>query len=591
MLYYYAMYIDIVPNRSSPPAILLRESYRDEHGKVKKRTLANLSCLSLEQAHKVREVLQGADLAPERLEDAFEILRSTPHGHVAAVLGTMNKLKLPSLLGRGDSPERRNALALIAGRIIEPGSKLALSRHLEGKSSTLGEELELDAELTEDDLYAAMRWLWERQPTIEARLAKRHLEPCCVVLYDLSSSYYEGSTCPLAERGHSRDGKKGKPQINYGLLTTREGCPVAVEVFPGNTGDPATVAKALDKLRRRFQIKKAVVVGDRGMLTSKQLEIASADERLRDYGWISALRYPQIKALAEKGDIQPELFDQRALAEIQSEQFPGERLVVCRNPWLAQQRATKRLELLAVTEKILSEIAQATQRKKNPYHGKVRIARRVEREGGKYKMLKHYELDISESSLSWRRKQKSIDEEAALDGFYVIRAINVDEQQMDSRQVVETYKSLSSVERAFRSLKTVSLKIRPIFHHLEEMVRAHIFLCMLAYWVQWHMEKSLKEILFADPLLEEQKVARPNPVVHTERSEVAKEKTATKQTDERLTVHSFRSLIENLASMCRSLCRANNEPGIQFTKVTRATRLHCKVFELLGLRPPSTVAK
>lgn len=584
------MYVDIVPNRSSPPAILLRESYRDENGKVKKRTLFNLSAhCSLEQARQLRAVLkgEGGRLAEGPLEDLFKVPESVPHGHVAAILGTMDQLGLPSLLGRGDTPQRRAALAAIAGRILWPSSKLALSRRIAGAVSTLGDELGLDAGFDEDDIYEAMRWLWERQDRIETRLAEGRLAEGEVVLYDLSATWYEGSHCPLIAFGHKRGGKPGKKQINFGLLTDAEGCPISIQVYPGNTSDPATVADQLGKLRRRFGLKKIIVVGDRGMLTSARLDAAAEDPALADYGWISALRAPQIRALAEAKDIQPELFDQRALAEIDSELFAGERLVVCRNPALAEERARKRKELLATTEDVLSKIQEACRREKNPYKGKDKIGRRVEREASKYKMLKHFDLRITESGLSFARKQEQIDEEASLDGFYVVRARNISREEMDENQLVETYKSLSAVERAFRAIKTMSLRVRPIFHREEDMVRAHFFLCMLAYHVQWHMERKLAPVLFADEELSEQKSKRATPVETTERSESAKEKAAGKRTGEGLVVHSFATLLDELGRLARVKCAGLVEGAGAFSKYTEPTRLQRKIFELLGVKLPT----
>jgi transposase len=579
------MHIDIVPNRGSSPAILLRESYRDEHGRVKKRTHANLShALTLEQAYKFRAILQGADIANTSLEDAFEILQSAPHGHVAAVLGSMEQLGVPALLARSDSIQRRCALALVAGRILDPRSKLALSRHLTGSASTLREELGLGADLDEDDLYEAMHWLWERQPKIEERLAKIHLHEGCVVLYDASASYYEGNHCSLAEFGKNSDGKKGKKQIKYGVLATAEGCPVAVEVYPGNTGDPATVADQLRKLRQRFGLKKAIVVGDRGMLTNARLDASAQDPTLADYGWISAMRAPQIQSILKNGDLQIELFDQIALCEIQSEEFPGERIVVCRNPALAVERKRKRDELLAETEKVLLEIQAACRRPKNPYRGKDKIARRIERQAAKYKVLKHFDLQIGEDDFTFARQSAKIEAESTLDGFYAIRARNVSAVEMDTAKLVETYKSLSGVERIFRSLKTISLKVRPIFHREEDMVRAHVFVCMVAGYVQWHMERKLAPLLFADEQLEEQKALRENPVVVTQRSASAQAKEVTKRTAEGLPVHSFQTLLKDLAGLSRSQCLPKIQGAKTFTKLGQLSALQAEAFRLLGVR-------
>lgn len=584
-MYYSApMYIDIIPNRKSPPAILLRESYRED-GKIKKRTIANLSSVGREKALKIREILKGAELASGRLEDAFDIVKSIPHGHVCAILGMMNKLSFPALIGRGDTIERRNALAMIAGRILSPGSKLALNRHFSDEISTLAEELNLEKSQNEQELYRSMKWLLKRQDRIQKRLAEKHLNHGATVLYDLSSSYYEGKHCSLAEYGHNRDKKRGKAQINYGVLTNDQGCPVAVKVYPGNTGDPSTVKDQLNMLSNEFSLKRVVIVGDRGMLTSKQLENAN-DPDLKDFGWISALKNSQLKTLAEKGDIQMELFDKMGIAEIQSSAFPGERLVVCKNPFLEKERRDKRAALLESTEKKLSEIADATKRSRNPYHGKDRIARRVQREAGCFKMLKHFKLDITENSLNWRRDAESIERESAMDGFYVIRSINVSEEQMTACAIVETYKSLSKVERVFRGMKTTSLKVRPIFHRDSDMVRSHIFICMLAYYIQWHMEESLKEMLFADTELEEMKTLRENPVERTQRSQRCQRKICRNKTDDGLDVHSFTSLMESLGTICRITCRPKDKLNVEFTKLSKANDLQLKAFNLLGLSIP-----
>jgi transposase len=578
------MFIDIVPNRSSPPAILLRESYRDENGNTKKRTIANLSGLSLEQAHKFKAVLKGAELSATRLENAFEIVSTKPHGHVAAVLGVIDNLGLPALIARGDTEQRRNVLALVAGRIISPGSKLALSRNLTGAASTLGEDLALSPDLTEDDLYSAMRWLGDRQQDIEKRLAAKHLQEGSVVLYDLSSSYYEGSKCSLAKFGHNRDGKRGRTQINYGVLTTAEGCPVAIEVYPGNVGDPSTVADQLHKIRQRFGIKKAIVVGDRGMLTTAQLDIAASDPELADYSWITALRSSQIENLLKNGDISPDLFDQRNLVEISSEDYPGERLIVCRNPRLAQERKRKRIELLATTETALKTIAEACQRVRNPYHGKDKIGARVQREVAKYKMLKHFEITITETSLTYQRNEAGIKEESELDGFYVIRARQIAKEEMTDTQIVETYKKLGDVERVFRAMKTTSLQVRPIFHRLEEMVKAHLFVCLLAYYVQWHMERKLAPLLYRDEALREQKARRESPVDPTQRSEKAAAKASRKQTEDGLVVHSFRSLMDELAGISRVVCRPILEGAQNFVKKPILSGLQEAAFNYLGVK-------
>jgi transposase len=584
------MYVERVPNRTSRPTFLVRESFRED-GKVKKRTLANVTFMSPEQLASLRVVLKGGRVSEDQptFQDAFDLLETIPHGHVAAVLGIMEELAVPDLIARTDSPERRAALALIAARIIAPGSKLALSRHLNGKSTTLAGELDLDESLTEDDLYRAMRWLGTRQERIQKSLATRHLGEETLVLYDLSSSYYEGRTCPLAAYGHNRDKKKGKRQINYGLLADRDGRPISVQVYPGNTADPNTVADQLQRVRQKFGIKKAIIVGDRGMLTGKQLDFAAADPQLADYGWISALRSEQINKLVESDDLQPELFDQRDLAEITSEDFPGERLVACRNPTLARKRHHTRQELLEATEAILAKIQTATQREKNPYRGKDKIARRVEREGSRYHMLKHFKLHFTETTFTYGRDEKNIAEEARLDGFYIIRARNIAEEEIDAPGLVTTYKSLAKVESAFRRLKTTALLVRPIFHYESDMVKAHIFICMLAYYVQWEMEQRLAPLLFREEDPAAAEALRESPVAPAKRSEATRNKEQSKKTTDGLhPVQSFRTLLENLGTLTKAACRPRIEGAGTFVKYPRPTPLQSEAFSLLRLKPPGT---
>lgn len=575
------MYIESVPNRNSPPAILVRESYRED-GKVKKRTLANVSHWAPEVIAGLRVLFQGGHASTIPLQEQFRIERSLPHGHVAAVLGTLRSIGLHNTLERRSGRERALAVALIAGRILFPGSKLALSRHLGAATatSTLGEELGLD-EVNEHDIYAAMRWLLERQEKIEGRLAKEHLPEDTAVLYDLTSTYYEGSTCPLAQFGHNRDGKRGKRQINIGLLCNAEGCPVSVEVFPGSTGDPATVASQIKTLRERFKLTRIIIVGDRGMLTSARIDELRAD-KTNHYGWISALRSGQIRNLADSGDIQPELFDERDLAEITSqEHFPEERLVVCRNPALAAERVRKRNDLLAATQAKLQTIAAACRRDRAPYRGKDKIARRVERECARYKMLKHFELTITETSLHYARKDEAIEREAALDGIYVVRAGRVTPEEMDAAALVRTYKSLSQVERAFRAMKTTVLNVRPIFHREEDMVRAHVLVCMLACHLQWHLERILKPALFSDEV--PGGAPRSSPVAKARRSERADIKAATKQAEDGLPAHSIATLLEDLASLCRITVRPAVPGADTFHKLAEPTPVQAKALALLGL--------
>lgn len=580
------MHIDVVPNRNSRPAILLRESYRQD-GKVKKRTLANLSNWDPELIEQLRVLLKGGHASNVPLKEQFRVERSLPHGHVAAVLGTLRGIGLHRTLERKSGRQRALAMALIAGRILFPGSKLALSRHLDPATatSTLGEELGL-GEVDEHDLYGAMRWLLERQEKIEGRLAKEHLPEGSAVLYDLTSTYYEGSHCALAEFGHNRDKKKGKRQINIGLLCNREGCPVSVEVFPGSTADPATVASQIRTLRERFGLERIIIVGDRGMLTNARIEELREDD---DYGWISALRSGQIRKLADSGEIQPELFDQRDLAEITSEEhFPGERLAVCRNPDLAAERKRKREELLAATEAKLQTIAEACRRERAPYRGKDKIARRVERECSKYKMLKHFELTITETSLEFTRDQEAIASEAALDGIYVVRAGRVAREEMDTEGLVETYKSLSQVERAFRAMKTTVLDVRPIFHREEDMVRAHVLVCMLGCHLQWHMERGLEPALFNDE--EAGGAPRESPVAKARRSPRGDTKAATKQAEDGHPVHSFATLLEDLGTLCRITLRPAVAGAGTFHKLAEPTAVQAKALELLGVTLKATCA-
>ena len=573
------MYIESVPNRSSPPAILLRESYRDA-GKVRKRTLANLSKWPSHLVEGLRVLLKGGT-AVANLTTAFDILRSRPHGHVAAVLGTLRKLRLDRLIASAASPERERAIALIVARILAPGSKLATARGLAADTArdSLAEELGIDT-VDEDELYAAMDWLLERQGVIEQRLAKRHLSDGALVLYDLSSSYFEGRCCPLAKRGYSRDGKRGKLQIVFGLLCNREGCPVAVEVFEGNTADPATVGAHIEKLRRRFALSRVVLVGDRGMLTEARIRDELAPAGL---DWVSALRAPAIRALADSGAVQRSLFDDTDLAEIRSDAYPRERLIVCRNARLAEERARKREALLSATEALLAPIVAATVREKRRLQGQAKIALRVGKVIGKYKMAKHFELDITETALAYRRNADAIAAEAALDGLYIVRT-SVPATELDAEQTVRAYKGLSVVERAFRSLKTVDLKVRPIYHYAAARVRAHVFLCMLAYYVEWHMRQRLKPLLFDDEEPEVAEAARASVVAPAEVSPSAQDKARTKRTAAGESVHSLRTLLDDLATITKNRVSAPLAGAEPFELVTRPTALQRKAFKLLGVR-------
>ena len=487
------MYIEAVPNRHSPPAILLRESYR-ENGKVRKRTLCNLSDWPAAHIEGLRGVLRGGTVVPAE-RDAFTVIRSLPHGHVAAALGTARKIGLDRILGPDGNRCRDLVLALLLARIVDPASKLATARGLSPATaaSSLGEMLGL-GEVDEDDLYTALDWLLERQPAIERVFAKRDLSSGTLVLYDVSSSYMEGHCCPLAKRGYSRDGRRGTLQIVYGLLCAPDGCPIAIEVFEGNTADPMTLAAQVDKLKRRFQLEHVVLVGDRGMITQARIteEITAAG-----LDWITALRAPAIKALLANGALQLSLFDQRDMASITAPEFPGERLVVCRNPDLAAQRCRKRAELLAATEGDLTRIQAAVTRRRDPLRGTAEIALAVGAVINRHKMAKHFALDISDTSFSFARKDTEIAAEAATDGIYVVRT-SLSAASFDDATTVRSYKSLALVERAFRCIKTVDLQVRPVYHWLADRVRAHVFLCMLAYHLEWHMRQRLAPMLFDD---------------------------------------------------------------------------------------------
>ena len=572
------MYVETVPNRNSPPAILLREGWR-ENGKVKKRTLANLTKWPPQKIDALRRVLRNEPLVGR--EDAFDIQRSLPHGHVAAVLGTLRKLRLDRTIAGADSPERQRTLAMIVARILDPGSKLATARGLAEATArdSLAETLAL-GEIDEDDLYAAMDWLLERQDAIERRLARRHLKDGALVLYDLTSVYLEGRRCPLGRRGYSRDGKRGKLQIEFGLLCDAEGRPVAVEVFHGNTADPATVGAQVDKLRHRFGFSRVVLVGDRGMLTEARIR---EDVKPAGLDWISALRGPAVRSLVESGAVQLSLFDETDLVEIRSDAYPGERLMVCRNPLLAEQRARKRDELLQATEALLEPIVAATKREKWRLKGQDKIGVRVGKVVGKYKMAKHFELKIGEESFGYRRKPESIAAEAALDGLYVVRT-SLAETQLDAEATVRAYKRLSAVERAFRSLKTVDLKVRPVFHRTAERVRAHVLLCMLAYYVEWHLRERLKPLLFDDDDPAAAEAARMSVVAPAKVSDAAREKARSKRTANGLPVHSLRTLLGDLATIAKNRV-VPQVPGAEpFEVLTRPTALQREAFKLLGVR-------
>jgi len=578
------MYIESVPNRDSPPAVLLRESYRDD-GKVRKRTLANLSRLSSEVIEGLKVLLRGGVAVPSA-ESVFTVERSLPHGHVAAVLGAARGSGSSVWFGAAPQELQPVLQAMLVARLLEPASKLATHRmlHDDTATSSLGRVLGV-GQCSADDLYRALDWLHDAQPGIERRLARQHLVGSTLVLYDLTSTWLTGRCCELAARGHSRDGKRDDPQIVFGLVCTAEGCPISVEVFKGNTADPATVASQVSKLKERFGIQSIAWAGDRGMLTSARIE-----QVLKPQGmdWVSSLRAPQIAQLAaEHGPFQPSLFDERNLLELTSQHFPDERLVVCRNPLLAEERARKRLELLAATEADLAKIAKATQRARNPLRSEQAIALRVGRVIARFHMAKHLALTITDTSLSWTRKDEAIAAEAALDGLYVIRT-SLPEDRLDANAAVAAYKSLANVERAFRSMKTVDLNVRPVFHYSEQRVRAHVFLCMLAYYVEWHMRARLKPMLFDDEYLEEASATRASPVVKAPRSEQAKAKDASKRAEDGLPLHSFRTLLKDLATLTYNITHTALNPEAKITLTTRPTPIQEKAFKLLGLNPACT---
>ena len=567
------MYIDVVPNRNSPPAVLLRESYR-EGDKVKKRTLANLSALPVEAIEAVRATLKGETLLPA--DAAFQIERARPHGHVAAVLGTVRKLRMPQLLSSRAERKRDLVLAMICARVIEPCSKLATAQQLGGDtlSSSLGELLGIER-ASADDLYDALDWLLGAQRRIERKLARRHLEAGHLVLWDVTSVPSYSRTCPLAVLGRPKKGRSER-QVLFGLLTTAEGIPVAVEAFAGNTGDPATIASALDRVQGTFGLAHVVVVGDRGMLTEARIR---EDLRPRELDWITSLRAPTIQKLYRDGPLQLSLFDTHDLAEITSPDFPGERLIACKNPLLAGDRARTRNELLDVTEAKLRPIVDATRRERRPLRGKDKIGVRVGRVLARSKVGKHFRYEITEDGFTFERDEASIAKEATLDGVYVLRT-SVPAERLGSEQVVTAYKRLSTVEQAFRLSKDFALEVEPIRHRREDRVRAHLFLCMLALYVRVHMERALAPLLFSDHD-RDRAAARESSVVAPSRiSPAAARKKSRKRTEDGLPVQSFRSLLASLATLTKNTVRMGETP-VEFERYAHPTSLQARAFELL----------
>lgn len=569
------MYIATIPNRSSPPAILLRESYRQD-GQVKTRTLANLTHWPPAQLDALRRVLRGAPLvAPE---DAFEIVRSLPHGHVVAVLGTVRRLGLDTIIAAKKRWHRELVLAMIVARILAPQSKLATARGLgpDTAATSLGVTLHVEA-ADADALYSAMDWLLLRQPRIEAALAARHLTEGTLVLCDLTSTYFEGHTCPLAQLGHSRDGKKGTVQIVVGLVCNAAGCPVAIEVFPGNTGDPTTLAPQLQKLREQFHLQRLVLVGDRGLLTDAR--IREELQPVTGLDWITALRAPSIQQLVEAGALDLTRLAETDLLEFTDPTYPQERLIACRNPLLAAERARKRETLLQATERELATIVQATTRPKRRLTGEAAIALRVGQVRNRFKVGKHFHIEITDAQLRYTRDTQRIAAEAALDGVYVVRT-SVSGETLSPERTVGAYKSLAAVERAFRSLKTVDLYVRPIGHRLAERVRAHVFLCMLAYYVEWHMRQALAPLLFDDDDKAAGEARRASVVAPAQRSPSAQRKTRTRRTAEGMPIHSFQTLLDDLATVTQNRIRFCDSQT-ETTMLTTPTPLQQRAFDLL----------
>ncbi len=569
------MYIEIIPNRNSRPAVLLREGWRDGN-KVLKRTLANLTDWSEARIEALRRVLKNEPVVGP--QQAFVIERSLPHGHVQAVLQAIKRIGLDLVIAAKRSRARDLVLAMIVERLIHPCSKLATTRLWH--SSTLAEELAL-TDASEDDLYEAMDWLLERQARIEYKLAAQHLSDGAQVLYDVTSSYYEGHTCPLMQFGHDRDGKRGLPIVVYGVLTDAQGRPIALQAYAGNTGDPRTVPDQVDKLRQRFVLKQVVLVGDRGMLTQTQIN------KLKQYpglGWISALRSAAIRQLVEGGALQLSLFDEQHLAEISSPEFPGERLIACHNPLLAEERQRKREELLRATEKQLERIVRQVARRTKTALSAAEIGKKVGRVINRFKMGKHFELTIKDGAFHYARRPHDIEREAQLDGIYVIRT-SEPRSHLSAEDTVRGYKNLAQVERAFRCLKGIDLLVRPIRHRDEQRVKAHLFLCLLAYYVEWHMRKALAPLLFDDEQLERDRKIR-DPVAPTQPSAAAKKKKSVRLTADGLPIHSFETLLAELATRCRNRCRIKSDPhSAPFSHLTEPTPLQQRAFELLQLLP------
>ncbi len=569
------MYIETVPNRNSPPAILLREGWR-EGKKIRKRTLANLSDWPKHKIEALRRLLRNEVLVSPK--DLFATERTLPHGHVEAVVGTIRKLGLDVMISSKRCRQRDLVVAMIAERLLHPCSKLATTRMWH--TTTLAQELRVE-DADEDDLYQAMDWLLARQQQIEQKLAARHLSNGAVVLYDVSSSYYEGRKCPLAQFGYDRDGRKGLPIVVYGVMTDIDGRPISVSVYPGNTADPQTVVDQSEKLRRRFGLQRIIVVGDRGMLTQAQIDKLRREPGL---GWVTALRSISIRKLVAQGVVQRSLFDEKNIAEIISPDFPGERLIACFNPLLAEQRRRKRQELMEATEAGLQKLARQVRRRTKTPMKATEIGLRAGKILGRYKVGKLFKLTIGDGLFQWQRREEVIEQESQLDGIYIIRT-SESKETLDRDETVRTYKNLSQVERMFRTLKGIDLLVRPIRHRTAERVPAHIFLCMLAYYVEWHMRRALAPILFEDHELAGIR-SRRDPVLPARPSDSARAKKRTLRTEDGFVVHSFETLMAELASRARTTYRVKSDPtGVTFQQVPPPTPLQARAYELLGLLP------
>ena len=572
------MYVETVPNRNSPPAILLREGRR-EGKKVHKRTLANLTHWPKDKIERLRRVLKNEPLVhPDQL---FLIERSLPHGHVELLLEAMRRLKLPALIDPRPSPQRDRVVAMILQRLLYPASKLATTRLWH--TTTLAEELSLE-DTDEDDLYEAMDWLLKLQDRIERKLAKRHLAEGDPVLYDVSSSYYEGQTCPLMQFGHNRDGKRDRPIVVYGVLADSMGRPLAVEAYAGNTGDPTTVPDQVEKVRGRFGLQRVVLVGDRGLLTETQINHLKRHPGL---GWVSVLRHHQIRRLVESEAVQLSLFDERHLAEVRSPDYPGERLIVCHNPLLAEHRRQKREALLTATEEALAGIARQVARRTRTPLSATEIAEKLGRVKNRFQVAKHFRTQIADGSFHYERRTEAIIREAQLDGFYMLRT-SEPADRLPTAAVVRRYKDLTRVERAFRSLKTVDLHIRPIRHRVESRVRAHLFLCLLAYYVHWHLRQALAPLLFDDEDLEAER-ARRDPVLAAQPSASAKRKKGKRRTEDGFPLQSLETLMAHLGTRARHQCRLPSEPDAPCVqRLTEPTPLQQRAFELIRMFPGNT---